>query len=110
QQLDAYKAWVNSQLRKRPDSTPINDLRTDLRDGQILATLIEIVGNEKLCNISTNPDTREDMIHNIDTVLQFVEKNKIRVHEMTAQDIIDGNLKCIMRLILALAAHYKPSS
>ena len=25
-------------------------------------------------------------------------------------DIVDGNLKAIMRLILALAAHYKPSS
>ena len=25
-------------------------------------------------------------------------------------DIVDGNLKSIMRLILALAAHYKPKS
>ncbi len=25
-------------------------------------------------------------------------------------DIVDGNLKAIMRLILALAAHYKPNS
>ena len=29
---------------------------------------------------------------------------------MFVADIVDGNLKSIMRLILALAAHYKPKS
>jgi len=28
----------------------------------------------------------------------------------TFSDILDGNMKAIMRLILALAAHYKPNS
>ncbi|XP_042738538.1 dixin isoform X4 [Lagopus leucura] len=68
QQLQAYVAWVNSQLKKKPTIKPVQDLRQDLRDGVILASLIEIV------------------------------------------DIVDGNLKSIMRLILALAAHFKPGS
>lgn len=37
-------AWVNAQLRKRPAVKPVQDLRQDLRDGVILAHLIEIVG------------------------------------------------------------------
>ncbi|XP_028720742.1 dixin isoform X4 [Peromyscus leucopus] len=68
QQLQAYVAWVNAQLKKRPSVKPVQDLRQDLRDGVILACLIEIV------------------------------------------DIVEGNLKSIMRLVLALAAHFKPGS
>lgn len=43
QQLQAYVAWVNSQLRKRPDLKPVVDLRTDLQSGEVLAQLIEII-------------------------------------------------------------------
>lgn len=43
-QLQAYVAWVNSQLKKKPAVKPVQDLRQDLRDGVILASLIEIVG------------------------------------------------------------------
>lgn len=44
QQLQAYVAWVNSQLKKKPGVRPVQDLRQDLRDGVTLALLIEIVG------------------------------------------------------------------
>ena len=43
QQLQAYIAWVNSQLRKRPGLGPVQDLRTDLQSGETLAHLIEII-------------------------------------------------------------------
>ena len=43
QQLQAYIAWVNSQLRKRPGLGPVQDLRTDLQSGETLAQLIEII-------------------------------------------------------------------
>ena len=43
QQLQAYIAWVNSQLRKRPDLKQVQDLRTDLQSGEVLAQLIEII-------------------------------------------------------------------
>lgn len=37
-------SWVNAQLRKKPGVPPVKDLRQDLRDGVVLAHLIEIVG------------------------------------------------------------------
>lgn len=43
QQLQAYIAWVNSQLRKRQGLSPVQDLRTDLQSGEVLAQLIEII-------------------------------------------------------------------
>ncbi|KAI1230730.1 Dixin, partial [Lamprotornis superbus] len=122
QQLQAYVAWVNSQLRKKPAVRPVQDLRQDLRDGVTLALLIEIVGQcchlalffpsagEKLSGIEVNPSSQQEMRENVEKVLQFVASKKIRMHQTSAKDIVDGNLKSTMRLILALAAHFKPGS
>ncbi|XP_074783547.1 dixin isoform X5 [Athene noctua] len=110
QQLQAYVAWVNSQLKKKPTIKPVQDLRQDLRDGVILALLIEIVAGEKLNGIQVNPTSQQEMRENVEKVLQFVASKKIRMHQTSAKDIVDGNLKSIMRLILALAAHFKPGS
>ncbi|XP_048824094.1 dixin isoform X3 [Lagopus muta] len=110
QQLQAYVAWVNSQLKKKPTIKPVQDLRQDLRDGVILASLIEIVAGEKLNGVQVNPTSQQEMRENVEQVLQFVASKKIRMHQTSAKDIVDGNLKSIMRLILALAAHFKPGS
>ncbi|XP_071654777.1 dixin isoform X3 [Patagioenas fasciata] len=110
QQLQAYVAWVNSQLKKQPTIKPVQDLRQDLRDGVVLALLIEIVAGEKLNGIRVNPTSQQEMRDNVEKVLQFVASKKIRMHQTSAKDIVDGNLKSIMRLILALAAHFKPGS
>ncbi|XP_074929707.1 dixin isoform X1 [Chelonoidis abingdonii] len=110
QQLQAYIAWVNSQLKKKAAIKPVQDLRQDLRDGVILATLIELVAGEKLNGIQVSPTSQQEMRENVEKVLQFVASRKIRMHQTSAKDIVDGNLKSIMRLILALAAHFKPGS
>lgn len=39
----AYTAWVNSQLRKRPELPLIEDMGNDLQDGVLVAKLIEII-------------------------------------------------------------------
>ncbi|XP_059036451.1 dixin isoform X2 [Mustela lutreola] len=118
QQLQAYVAWVNAQLKKRPAVKPVQDLRQDLRDGVILAYLIEIVG-EKLKGVQLAPSNQQEMKNNVEKVLQFVASKKIRMHQTSAKgplglfcpsDIVEGNLKSIMRLVLALAAHFKPGS
>lgn len=110
QQLQAYVAWVNAQLKKRPAVKPVQDLRQDLRDGVILAYLIEIVAGEKLSGVQTSPSNQQEMKNNVEKVLQFVASKKIRMHQTSAKDIVEGNLKSIMRLVLALAAHFKPGS
>ncbi|XP_038366603.1 dixin isoform X7 [Canis lupus baileyi] len=110
QQLQAYVAWVNAQLKKRPAVKPVQDLRQDLRDGVILAYLIEIVAGEKLNGVQLSPSNQQEMKNNVEKVLQFVASKKIRMHQTSAKDIVEGNLKSIMRLVLALAAHFKPGS
>ncbi|XP_020385974.1 dixin isoform X2 [Rhincodon typus] len=109
QQLQSYVVWVNSQLKKKPGLKPVQDLRQDLCDGVVLTHLVEIVAGEQLGDICFNPTSHQEMKENVEKVLQFITSKKIRMHQTSARDIVEGNLKCIMRLILALAAHFKPS-
>lgn len=110
QQLHAYEAWVNAQLRKRPSVRQVEDLRNDVKDGVALINLIEVVSGTKLENVHMVPSTHSEKKENVERVLQFMSTNHIRMHPMKASDIVEGNLKCIMRLVLALAAHFKPNS
>ena len=61
QQLQAYIAWVNSQLRKRPELRPVQDLRTDLQSGEVLAQLIEIISGEKIAGIQYAPESLQGL-------------------------------------------------
>ncbi|XP_037079850.1 uncharacterized protein LOC119100808 [Pollicipes pollicipes] len=110
QQLQAYVAWVNSQLRKKEGYKLVTDLRADLHSGVVLSDLIEIVSGEKIVGIHRLPETAQMMRENVERVLQFMAAKRIRMHHVGSKEVIEGNLKAVMRLILALAAHYKPQS
>uniref|UniRef100_UPI003AAFED24 dixin-A isoform X3 n=1 Tax=Centroberyx gerrardi TaxID=166262 RepID=UPI003AAFED24 len=110
QQLAAYVSWVNSQLKRKPGLKPITDLRRDLQDGVVLTLLIEIVAGEVLDGVYLVPQSREESRTNVERVLQFISSRHIRMPHISARDIVDGNLKSVMRIILALAAHFKPSA
>ncbi|XP_060094626.1 dixin-like [Heteronotia binoei] len=84
-QLQAYVAWVNSQLKKKPAVKPVQDLRRDLRDGVVLASLVEIVAGEKLSGVQVSPTSQQEMKENVEKVLQFVASKKIRMHQTSAK-------------------------
>ncbi|XP_057677952.1 dixin-like isoform X2 [Corythoichthys intestinalis] len=110
QQLATYISWVNAQLKRKPGLNPITDLRRDLQDGVVLVQLIEIVAGEVLEDIYVTPQSKEESRKNVEQVLQFISSRHIRMPHISARDIVDGNLKSVMRIILALAAHFKPSA
>ncbi|XP_039634400.1 dixin-like isoform X7 [Perca fluviatilis] len=110
QQLAAYVSWVNSQLKRKPGLKPITNLRHDLQDGVVLTQLIEIVAGEVLERVYVAPQNKEESRNNVEQVLQFISSRHIRMPHISARDIVEGNLKSVMRIILALAAHFKPSA
>ncbi|XP_044079106.1 dixin-A-like isoform X2 [Siniperca chuatsi] len=110
EQLAAYVSWVNSQLKRKPGLKAITDLRHDLQDGVVLTQLIEIVAGEVLEGVYVAPQNKEESRKNVEQVLQFISSRHIRMTHISARDIVDGNLKSVMRIILALAAHFKPSA
>ncbi|ELU11676.1 hypothetical protein CAPTEDRAFT_226356 [Capitella teleta] len=127
EQVNAYVAWLNAKLKRKPGCRPVQDLKTDLHDGVALIHLIDVVAEEQLEGVSLCPSSREEKLANLEAVIAFMTRKRIRMHHTTAQgkapyplitlpncasatDIVEGNLKAVMRLILALAAHFSPRS
>ena len=69
-----------------------------------------ILAGEKIAGIQYAPESLQGMRENIERILQFMAAKRIRMHQITSKEVLEGNLKAVMRLILALAAHYKPQS
>eukprot|EP00118_Oscarella_pearsei_P006472 m.29232 g.29232 ORF g.29232 m.29232 type:complete len:783 (+) comp31151_c0_seq2:745-3093(+) len=106
QQHQAYVSWVNSHLRKKPGCRLVEDLKRDMTDGITLISLVEILSGQALVDIERAPMTQAAKRENIERVLKYMTSKKIRMHHTTAKDVLEGNLKSIMRLILALAAFF----
>lgn len=51
-QKKTFTKWINNHLRKAGGK--VTDLFQDLRDGQSLLTLLELLSNEKLVSIIIN--------------------------------------------------------
>jgi len=68
------------------------------------------LAGEKITGVQYAPESLQGMRENLERVLRFMQSRKIRMHPITSREILEGNLKAVMRLILALAAHYKPQS
>ena len=78
--------------------------------GNICFTCFFVSAGEKIAGIIQQPESLQGMRENLERVLQFMASKKIRMHAITSKEVLEGNLKAVMRLILAPAAHYKPQS
>ncbi|TNN76183.1 Dixin [Liparis tanakae] len=69
-----------------------------------------MAAGETLDGVHVAPQNKEESGRNVEQVLQFISSRRIHMPHISARDIVDGNLKSVMRIILALAAHFKPSA
>ena len=78
---------------------------------ELVKTLfLPIIAGNVLADVNLNPKTHADYKDNIEKVIRFMIQNSIKMHQTTTKDIVDGALKPTMRLILSLAAHFKPTN
>lgn len=109
-QIQNYITWINSHLKKRPGVRLVENLETDISNGVCLVHLIEVISGTVLTDVNLNPRTMNDNKENIEKILRFMQQNSVKMHQTSPKEILEGNIKSIMRLILALAAHFKPTN
>ena len=107
-QVDAYITWINRHLEHHPHRRLVKDLQKDMRDGVAFLQLVEVIGGVDQNILYDKQLTLADIQSNINRVLDFLSNNNVRIHHILPKEIIEGKLKPIMRLILLLAAHFKP--
>merc|ERR1719210_2314009 len=83
----------------------VEDLFTDLADGRKLLKLLEIISGEKL----GKPNSGKMRVHRIENVnksLAFLH-TKVRLENIGAEDIVDGNPRMILGLIWTIILRFQ---
>jgi len=102
-QKKTFTKWMNSFLQKA--KMEVEDLFTDLADGRKLLKLLEIISGEKL----GKPNSGKMRVHRIENVnksLAFLH-TKVRLENIGAEDIVDGNPRMILGLIWTIILRFQ---
>ncbi|XP_051545979.1 neuron navigator 2-like [Myxocyprinus asiaticus] len=100
-----YTDWANHYLAKSGHKRLIKDLQQDVADGVLLAEIIQVVANEKIGDINGFPESRSQMIENIDACLGFLAAKGVNIKGLCAEEIRNGNLKAILGLFFSLSRY-----
>lgn len=105
-QKKTFSKWINKYLSRRGQH--VRDLFTDLRDGQNLITLLEMLSGQRL------PRERGRMkVHNLQNIqiaLNYIRFRKVKLVNIRPEDIEAGNQKLTLGLIWTIILHFQVSS
>jgi len=104
-QQKTFTKWVNSHLRKR--AIVIEDLQKAFGDGVNFINFLEIISNQSLPKYEKKPKIRIQKVGNVSTGLQFLKSQKINLVNISAEDIVDENLKLILGLIWTIIQKFQ---
>uniref|UniRef100_A0A336MKH9 CSON002428 protein n=1 Tax=Culicoides sonorensis TaxID=179676 RepID=A0A336MKH9_CULSO len=102
-QKKTFTKWVNKHLKKA--SRRVDDLFEDLRDGHNLLSLLEVLSGEHLPR--EKGKMRFHMLQNAQMALDFLRYKKIKLVNIRAEDIVDGNPKLTLGLIWTIILHFQ---
>ncbi|GMR52445.1 hypothetical protein PMAYCL1PPCAC_22640, partial [Pristionchus mayeri] len=104
-QKKTFTKWVNKHLKKA--SRNVDDLFFDLRDGNNLISLLEVLSAENL--LRENGSTRFHRIQNIQYCLDWLKMKNIRLVNIRPEDIVEGNGKLTLGLIWTIILNFQVS-
>ncbi|KAK9479128.1 calponin homology domain-containing protein [Lipomyces japonicus] len=104
-QHKAFIRWTNSHLESH-GIQPIQNFDQDFSDGVKLIQLLEVIGNESLGRYATRPRLRVQKAENVIVALDYIKQRGIQLHNIGAEDIVDGNSKLILGLLWTLILRF----
>ncbi|KAK9469706.1 calponin homology domain-containing protein [Lipomyces arxii] len=107
-QNKAFLRWTNSHLGSC-GIQPVENFERDFSDGVKLIQLLEIIGNESLGRYATKPKLRVQKAENVNVALEYIKRQGIQLHNIGAEDIVDGNIKLILGMLWTLILNFSIS-
>lgn len=86
----------------------LQDLFQDLRDGQNLISLLEMLSGQTLPR--ERGRMRVHQLQNIQIALNYIKFRKVKLVNIRPEDIVDGNQKLTLGLIWTIILHFQVSS
>nr|WAW84880.1 filamin-like 10 [Halisarca dujardinii] len=109
-QQRTFTNWTNDKLRgdAMVPVNPVGDLQMDLKDGIRLIELLEVLAHpRKVGPYTKKPKIKAQYLENIGTALGFISKEKIKLVNISGEDLYGENLKLVLGLIWTLICHYQ---
>ncbi|XP_051175836.1 dystrophin, isoforms A/C/F/G/H isoform X1 [Leptopilina boulardi] len=103
-QKKTFAKWINSQLLKN-NHEPIADLFVDLRDGNRLLSLLEVLTSKGYKR--ERGRMRVHHLNNVNKALQILEQNNVKLVNISSNDIVDGNPKLTLGLVWSIILHWQ---
>ncbi|KAL4708013.1 hypothetical protein ACJJTC_014533 [Scirpophaga incertulas] len=103
-QKKTFAKWINSQLVKNGKPL-IGDLFTELRDGEVLLSLLEILTAQQYKR--ERGRMRVHQINNVNTALAVLEASGVRLVNISSGDIVDGSPKLTLGLVWSIILHWQ---
>ncbi|XP_014615296.1 PREDICTED: dystrophin-like [Polistes canadensis] len=103
-QKKTFTKWINSQLLKNQHE-PISDLFVDLRDGNRLLSLLEVLTSKVYKR--ERGRMRVHHLNNVNKALQILEQNNVKLVNISSNDIVDGNPKLSLGLVWSIILHWQ---
>ncbi|XP_028409577.1 uncharacterized protein LOC114532308 [Dendronephthya gigantea] len=105
--LEDYTAWCNHYLIRGLHREVTPDLRTAVGDGLTLVNLVECLSRKTIHNVSRQPATWSQKLDNIHACFQFLNSLGLRTNGISPEEIIEGRLKSILKLLQCLETHFE---
>ncbi|KAL5236124.1 hypothetical protein ACI65C_003534 [Semiaphis heraclei] len=102
-QKKTFTKWVNKHLKKA--NRHVGDLFIDLQDGLNLISLLEVLSGDQLPR--ERGKLRFHMLQNVQMALEYLRFKKIKLVNIRAEDIVDGNPKLTLGLIWTIILHFQ---
>uniref|UniRef100_A0A6A7FS79 Gelation factor n=1 Tax=Hirondellea gigas TaxID=1518452 RepID=A0A6A7FS79_9CRUS len=104
-QQNTFTNWANTVLK--PRNVQIKDLRIDLQSGIILIHLYEMLTSKLITGFKERATMRISKVVNLTIVLNAFADDGLRLVNIGAEDLCDGNLKIILGLLWSLIQKYQ---
>lgn len=104
-QQKTFTRWSNTVLSNR--MLKVDNIAVDFRDGTRLQPLIEVLAKKTLPKINKKPKMRLQKMENLNKSLEFLKSDGVKLVNVGADDLEEGNLKIILGLIWTLILKYQ---
>jgi len=104
-QKKTFTRWANTVLSNK--MLKLDDICYDLRNGVLLKALIEILVSKELPKINKNPRMRLQNMENLNKSLDFLKSDGVKLVNIGADDLADGNERITLGLIWTLILKYQ---
>lgn len=104
-QKKTFTKWINAQLSMGEKREQIDDLFADLKDGTKLLALLEVLCGKKIRREKGR--MRVHQLNNVNNALRTLQQEKVKLVNISNEDIVNGNPKLTLGLIWNIISHFQ---